>query len=1051
MSELRDRLQASLGDSYRIERELGGGGMSRVFVAEDVSLGRRVALKVLPPELAGPMNADRFRREILLAAKLQDPHIVAVLSAGQTEDGTPYYTMPLVDGESLRACLGRRGAMPISDIVPILKDVAKALAYAHELGVVHRDIKPDNVLLTRRDALVADFGVAKALSSARDQGPNPTLTVAGTSLGTPAYMAPEQVAADPNMDHRADIYALGVMAYEMLAGAPPFIGSAPQRILAAHLSQPPEEILSRRADTPVPLAALVMRCLAKEPGERPQTAGAVLEELDALTTSGGFTAAPAINVATKRSLGRALAIYVVSFAAVAILARAAVVGIGLPEWVFPGALIMMALGLPVLLFTGLVHHQSRMAHTLATQTPGGTRQPYSTMTQLSVKASPHVTWRRTAVGGAVAMGIFVLSIAGYMAMRMMGIGPAGSLLAAGVLDQRAPVLIAEFQSGGQDTLLGSVVTEAFRTDLGQSRAVTAVQPVFIQEALQRMQADPNTKVTAEVARELATREGIKLVVDGEVSPVGAGYLLSARLVSPASGEILAAFRETAASGDDLIPAIDRLSKRTREKIGESIKSVRASPPLEQVTTGSLDALRRYTQALNPMTDYDRGLQLLEDAIALDTTFAMAYRRLGTMHANRGEMVRARPMIERAYAYRERLPTLEKYLTEGSYWGTAMGDRARAIAAYEAALEVSPTNLTALNNVALLYGAERDYPKQEAYLTRALAVDTTFINGYANLAYAQVSNGKLQSARRTIDYALRRFPADPVIFHTDITLSLLEGDASGEQRLRAAASRMRTPIERLTYAELTARLALLKGRISEYERIQAEIAPIARARTARPARLDLTSLVDEVVTGTTILRDRERSGAKLDAALQSGPYRDLPVSERPYLAIARAAALLGRPEVAREMLQQWETHSTPAQRNETGEAIRAVRGLTLMAERRHADAVNETRAAVNSDCPVCVLPALGIVYDSAGMRDSVVAVYERYLSTTDMRRTWFDPWFAAGMHERLAELYERSGDRTRAAAHLNKFVEQWEDADPSLQPRVRAARATLARLNAPGSS
>ena len=1051
MSELRDRLQASLGDSYKIERELGGGGMSRVFVAEDVSLGRRVALKVLPPELAGPMNADRFRREILLSAKLQDPHIVAVLSAGQMDDGTPYYTMPLVDGESLRASLARRGAMPISDIVPILRDVAKALAYAHELGVVHRDIKPDNVLLTRRDALVADFGVAKALSSARDQGPNPTLTVAGTSLGTPAYMAPEQVAADPNMDHRADIYAFGVMAYEMLAGTPPFVGSAPQRILAAHLSQPPEEILSRRADTPAPLATLIMRCLAKEPGERPQTASALLEDLDALTTSGGYTAAPAINVATKRSLGRALAIYAVAFAAVAILARAAVVGIGLPEWVFPGALIVMALGLPALLFTGLVHHQSRMARTMATLTPGGTRQQYSTMTQLSVKASPHLTWRRTAVGGAVAMGVFVLTIAGYMGMRMMGIGPAGSLLAAGVLDQRAPVLVAEFQSGGQDTLLGSVVTEAFRTDLGQSRAVTAVQPVFIREALQRMQADPNTRLTAEVARELATREGIKLVVDGEVSPVGAGYLLSARLVSPASGEILAAFRETASSGDDLIPAIDRLSKRTREKIGESIKSVRASPPLEQVTTGSLEALRRYTQALDPLMEYDRGLQLLEEAIALDTTFAMAYRRLGTMHANRGEMARARPMIERAYAYRERLPALEKYLTEGSYWGTAMGDRPRAIAAYEAALEVSPTNLTALNNVALMYQAEQDNAKAEEYLARAVAADTMFLNGHLNLVFAQVNNGKLPDARRTMDVALRRFPASVELFFADMNLRYMEGDTSYKQRVAAAASRMRSANERLILADLNSGIALHAGRISEYHRIQAEIAPLARSRTARPARVDLGNLMDSAAIAFLLLNDRQKAAARFDAVLRSGAFRDVPPSERPYLNLADAAARLGRTQQARDLLQQWETHATTAQRNEAGEELRAVQGAILMSERRYADAATEVRAALAGPCPVCNLPLLGIAYDSAGMRDSVVAVYERFLESPDARRVWQDRLFLQMIRERLAELYEQRGDRTRAAALLGDFIDDWKDADPELQPRVRAARSNLARLRAAGTS
>src|SRR5512147_261568 len=194
--------------------------MSRVFVADDTVLGRKVVVKVVAPDLAAGLNVERFRREIQLAAKLQHPHIVPVHAAGEA-DGLPYYTMPLVEGESLRARLARDGALPVAEAVSILRDVAKALAYAHAHGVVHRDIKPDNVLLAAHDALVTDFGVAKALSSARQESLAPTITALGASLGTPAYMAPEQVAADPDTDHRADIYALGVMAYELLAGRPP--------------------------------------------------------------------------------------------------------------------------------------------------------------------------------------------------------------------------------------------------------------------------------------------------------------------------------------------------------------------------------------------------------------------------------------------------------------------------------------------------------------------------------------------------------------------------------------------------------------------------------------------------------------------------------------------------------------------------------------------------------------------------------------------------------------------------------------------------------------
>src|SRR5688572_30246488 len=255
MTPLLDQVQRTLGSTYTVERELGGGGMSRVFVALDTGLGRRVVVKVLPPELAASVSIDRFRREIMLAAGLQHPHIVGVLSAGEA-DGLPFFMMPFVEGESLRSRL-ERGRLPIPETVRILRDVARALAYAHERGVVHRDIKPDNVLLTSGSAAVADFGVAKALSSARQQTTNPgdgTLTLVGTSLGTPTYMAPEQAAGDPNTDHRADIYAFGCMAYELLAGQPPFHELSPHQLFAAHIAERPVPIANQQPNVPRVLA-----------------------------------------------------------------------------------------------------------------------------------------------------------------------------------------------------------------------------------------------------------------------------------------------------------------------------------------------------------------------------------------------------------------------------------------------------------------------------------------------------------------------------------------------------------------------------------------------------------------------------------------------------------------------------------------------------------------------------------------------------------------------------------------------------------------------------
>ena len=295
---LRERLDAALAGQYLLERELGGAGMSRVFVARELALGRRVVIKALPPELGAGLDAERFRREIQLHAALQHPHVVPVLAAGSA-GGVPYYTMPFVDGESLRERLARARAagapLPIAEAGRILHDVADALAHAHAQGVVHRDVKPDNVLLGGRHALVTDFGVAKAIVACQAGGDpdgaddGTQTTGAGLAIGTPAYMAPEQVAADPAVDHRADLYAFGVLAYEMLAGTPPFAGRPASALLRAHLTELPPPLGERRPGLPAPLAELVMACLAKRPEERPPSAEGVRDALSAIVTLLGAT------------------------------------------------------------------------------------------------------------------------------------------------------------------------------------------------------------------------------------------------------------------------------------------------------------------------------------------------------------------------------------------------------------------------------------------------------------------------------------------------------------------------------------------------------------------------------------------------------------------------------------------------------------------------------------------------------------------------------------------------------------------------------------------
>ena len=289
MSDLRAQLQSTLGDGYTLERELGGGGMSRVFVARDNALGREVVVKVLAPELSASVSAERFTREIATAARLQQANIVPVLAAG-TSGGVSYYTMPFVKGKSLRALLSSGAPISMHDRLNVLRDVARALAYAHAEGVIHRDIKPDNILLSAGTAVVTDFGIAKAISASRthdgttSRADDGALTQVGSSIGTPAYMAPEQAVGD-TIDHRADLYAWGVVAYELLSGAHPFAGkSGTSQLIAAHIAETPASLATRNAEIPRDVAALVMQCLEKNPAQRPEHASALLTRLSNIVT-----------------------------------------------------------------------------------------------------------------------------------------------------------------------------------------------------------------------------------------------------------------------------------------------------------------------------------------------------------------------------------------------------------------------------------------------------------------------------------------------------------------------------------------------------------------------------------------------------------------------------------------------------------------------------------------------------------------------------------------------------------------------------------------------
>jgi serine/threonine-protein kinase len=940
-------LADALRDRYVLMKELGHGGMATVYLARDLRHERQVALKVLHGELAATLGPDRFLREIRTAARLQHPHILSVFESGEST-GRLWFTMPYVEGESLRDRLRRERQLPLEDALRITREAAQALRYAHDHGIVHRDIKPENLLLTEDgNTLVADFGIARALSTGDQE--ETRLTETGMAVGTPAYMSPEQATGATDLDARTDVYSLGCVLYEMLAGEPPFTGPTPQAVIAKRLAGPAPSVSVLRQGVPPPVVGAVQRALALAPADR--------------------------------------------FAGVADFAR---------------------------------------------RLDAGTWAPAK------------VPRRRRLVGPLVAA--LAALLAGYLGLQAAGLFPEATLVSEGVLAPRDQLVLTEFADRAGDSSLATAVTEALRVDFAQSRLVGLASPERVRSALRLMRRPDTARLTPALGREVALREGFKAVLSGEVTRLGEGYMLSAQVVGADSGQVLAAHRESAVSATEIIPAVDRLSRKLRRHIGESLRRVRAGAPLEAVTTGSLDALRLYSLGarLSGAGRYDDALPFLENAVRLDTAFATAWYALATNLWNlRRDPSRQVEALSRAYALRDRLPERERYATEAQYFEWVLDDRARARAAWRALLAVDPERPGALTNLGLSLWFEEDYAGAAELAARAIRADSTAIAPYTNLVDAQVTLGRFAAAETTLARWRARFGADAGY---EVQVGLMAGARGNYDSAARAFGRALVPgagtADRSRAAELLTALADVRGRFREarrYDRLKAELDGSAAGM--------LLPAVAESWADLRLALDPGRAARRLDSLIASPRFERVEAADRPYDEIALIYAMAGRHGKAREVAAEGERAvraSGPA-----GERLLAGRdhrmfvdgleGTLLLQEERFDEAVARFRRARGAYGGAWWLPELGMAFDRSGNSDSALAVYERYLASTHNFRIHPDAAHLGPVLRRVGELYEARGNRPRAARAYQRFVALWRDADPVLQPQVAEVRGRLAAV------
>ena len=1033
MLDPHEALHKELSDRYELEEVLGEGGMGTVYLATDRKHERRVAIKTIRPECTSEEIRRRFQREIAITAQLQHPHILPLLDSG-TAGETLYYLMPFVEGESLQSRLKREGKLSVDEAVRIACDVAEALQHAHEHGVVHRDIKPANIMLAGGHAVVADFGIAKAISESKSD----RVTQLGMTLGSPAYMSPEQSAGKRKLDGRSDVYSLGCVLYEMLAGQPPFTGASAVEVIARSLHEEPPPLRSVSEDVPPEVERVVHRALAKSPKARYETAQAFASALAAGSeASRGESASRATletgGVGASLREARLLRVLIAYLSVSFILLEAAALftnQFGLPDWVFPGVLILLALGLPVLVVTAVV--QSVAA--------SGSSQ----------RQRPWFTWRGAIGSVVVALAVWGLVVAGYMTMRTLGIGPAAPLIARGLLEEQERIVVADFANNSPDSLLGGAVTEAFRVDLTQSPTIRLMPPDQMREAINRMQREPGGPIDFQLAREVAVREGLKAVIGGEINTLGSAYVLSVKLVSAESGEELAAYRETAEDRAAIIGAVDRLSKRLRAKIGESLASIRQSRPLPSVTTSSLEALELYARALELSGRGDRvaPIPLFEQAVALDTTFAGGYRALGIAYANVGNPGASRRNMELAYRFSERLPERERYRTRATvHVGGGRPDSAAYY--YRLLLQSSSDTVVAMNNLGDVYERMGRYQEALELYRRSVRAAPDRIAGYVNLASAARTLGLHELADSALTEMVERFPPGPTqplaeasnaYYAGDIArleeiatswargpISDRDGRAGGRHLLAGLAGMRGKPREAMALADSAARLYVEDGSFSwAYSAVQV-LNHAAWAANPESALAYLAPLLEEFRSAEALLTAPRFKHQALGL-------------------FAASYALAGEHELARALLAGADSLAAlsdfqPAGATEHARAILALREGRPDESLQHLELARAAEYGLLHNYSQLLL---GDVYLALGRLPEAAAELEAVAGTANVffGDTRSHPPLQPVAHERLGRLYLVLGDTTAALTHLARFVELWREADPELQPRVQEAQGTL---------
>lgn len=939
----RDRLSTALTARYTIERELGAGGMAIVYLANDTKHHRQVAVKSLRPELAESIGAERFLREIEIAAGLHHPHILPLHDSGGA-DGVLYYVMPFVDGQSLRDRMATAGALPIDEAVRVLREVLDALAYSHGRGVVHRDIKPENILLTGTHALVTDFGIAKAVSDANSAT---QLTSAGLAMGTPSYMAPEQISADPTLDHRADIYAVGVMAYEMLAGRTPFQGTSAQQIIAGHLSRTPDALAVHRATISPALEAVVMRALEKNPADRWQSAHDMLSVLNSATTTGSTAAVSA----------------------------------------------------------------------------SGARGVTQTASLASFRARKRT---QTFVGAGVVVAALAIG-AGFWVTK---VGRTGTLMGQDVLAENDVVMVSEFQNRTTDSTLAQTVTDAVRAELQQSHVVQVMAQSAMWAGIRRMKLSPDSVLAPEKLRELAEREGAKAFVTGDIARLGGGYVLTARVVATTGGTEPLIVNATASDDSKLIAAVEELGLNLRKGIGESLRSLSQAPPLAQVTTASLPALRLFTASRRAANNGDaiRAITLADEALTLDSGFASAWSVLYVAHSNMNEVAKASNAITHAYALRDRLSETDALLTTARYH-SARGEFNESDAAWQRLVELNLQHTNYANELL----ARRRFADAEVVQRKGVELGPKLSIGYWNLAEAQIAQRHFAAAESTATLMMKNLPDLRLTQQTIVGIPLAERDFDKVVTFLATPGGKKLITEMPQYA---CAVDIARGRVQTAMKCAVSMERVGFKEMGVLAEFRLTGDTTLAKQGYAAFLAKKPEERSLDA----------------YAVTIAILAEVGKIRESKQLFEEWRTRAGANGPSFRGDSLYAL-GSIAAAEGKWDTAATAfldwNRAPFVSSAHFYNqgLAEAATALQRMNKTDSARVLLERALQSPSLALGWIYEltWYSQAL-QKLGDIYAERGDRDKAAAYYEKYITLMKDAEAPVTTQVAQVRAKSETLS-----